>query len=219
MKRIKTVKIIISLFLGIGILLLFLSAALGGTLLLLHRDDPRVEARITATARNADTLVRYTWNGILYENVPLSAYSSSWHAGDTITLRLSPERPNKPVPQGLDWLAPGVLAFVGADFLLITGVICFVTDPWKLRGRKLRQTGRSVYAYVDSITVNRRIRVNNMCPYVIHCSTRDGQTFQSGNLWEDPSARHPVGSAVLVLVDPQNPKNYLVCEVPRQYGE
>lgn len=164
---------------------------------------------------NHRVYVNYTYNGQQYNNVRINYYSSGMYEGKDITLYCDPKNPQRVVVQGADIFAFVIFLGMGILFLCM-GIIPIVGS---VRGRakkkKVRDTGRVLYATVDEIDYNTSYTFNGRHPYVIYCSYRDDYKdieyrFKSENLWVNPEPVVEVGSMIKVYVEENNYKNYYV---------
>lgn len=154
--------------------------------------------------------VIYEAEGQVFEDVPLNFYSSSMNRGDAITVYYLPDNPGKPYSKGSMWFGPAIFSGLGIIFVIIglCGVIAGILHGTKIK--QLKESGISLSATVEEISMNLNYKMNGSHPYIISCSYTDDYSgvtyhFKSGNLWENPGNRYPVGSTVKVLV---NPKDY-----------
>jgi hypothetical protein len=78
----------------------------------------------------------------------------------------------------------------------------------------LQQNGRRIQADITSVELNTSLQVNGRNPFRIVCQWLDTtrnevHIFHSTNIWFDPSPFLP-GKTLVVLLDPANPRRYLV---------
>lgn len=159
--------------------------------------------------------VNYTYNGKQYNKVRVNFYSSSMYEGKDITLYCDPQRPERVVVQGANIFAVVILSGMGILFLC-AGIIPFIISiRVRAKKKKVRETGRTLYATVDEIGYSRNYTINGRHPYVIFCSYRDDYKditycFKSEYLWVNPEPMVTVGSTIKVYVEENNYKNYYV---------
>ena len=159
--------------------------------------------------------VNYTYNGQQYNKVRVNFYSSSMYEGKEITLYCDPQHPERVVVQGADVFAVVILSLMGVLFLCM-GIIPIVNFiRVKAKKKKVRETGRALYATVDEISYSKNYMVNGRHPYLIFCSYRDDYKdityrFRSEYLWVNPEPAVTVGSMIKVYVEVDNYKNYYV---------
>jgi Protein of unknown function (DUF3592) len=113
------------------------------------------------------------------------------------------------------WLSTLILGILGVAFL--TPRIGW--SVWqRLNDRKaawLRENGRRVQAEIESIQLNTSVQVGGRNPYRILCQWLDPvrnevHVFQSRNIWFDPADYLQGRTTLDVLIDPENPRRYLV---------
>jgi hypothetical protein len=103
--------------------------------------------------------------------------------------------------------------FAGAGFLLVGTFFSFGEIRKKMTEARLRAAGKKVTARVAGTGfINKPFSSGTL--FVIDCTWQrhDGMTFsfRSEPLEADPSSIYPVGSSIEVLIDINNPANYLV---------
>ena len=99
---------------------------------------------------------------------------------------------------------------------ILVGGVSFIKE--KKNDRKmenLRKNGKRLQARIDQITLNTNIAINEEHPYIIWCSYVDGLSgarfeFKSENIWNDVYEVCDVGSAIDVLVQPDDYLDYVV---------
>lgn len=159
--------------------------------------------------------VTYTYAGRTYGNIPLNFYSSNMYEGKEILILCDPENPEHIGTKGGVMLLCGIFSGMG---LLFTG-ISLVPIGNSLRKaslrRRLRNSGRKLYATVEEIVQNRSLSMNGRHPYVIYCTYRDDYRdtlyrFKSSNIWTNPDpVLHP-GDTIPVYVEEANYRHYFV---------
>ncbi len=140
----------------------------------------------------------------------------AYEVGDKVTLWYNPKMPDEVVLSGFDqWFLP---VFFGFFFLAFGGVgyggllFHFVRRQNHLN---LLRTGKTVDAQFVEVFVNRAFAVNGQSPLVVRCKWTDPlsqkqYTFDSENLWIDPSPYIKSGSTLTVYIEPDNPMMYYV---------
>lgn len=164
---------------------------------------------------NHHVYVSYEYNGEVFENISLNAYSGSMYEGENIILLYDPERPGKVRLKSMLYFGPILLMGMGVLFSVIGGGILTAVLCRSARRKKIRNQGKILYAIVEQIVHNESYTVNGIHPYVIYCTYRDDYRdvvyrFKSENLWSDPSALFPLGSSIEVRVDEKDYSKYYV---------
>jgi hypothetical protein len=140
----------------------------------------------------------------------------SYHVGQKVNLWYDPIRTDKVVINGFDqWFLP---VFFGFFFLAFGGVgfggLLFHYVRQQNQTRLLR-TGKAVEANFVETFINGAFQVNGKSPLVVRSKWTDPlsqkqYTFDSENLWEDPSPYIKSGSTLTVYIEPDNPMQYYV---------
>lgn len=159
--------------------------------------------------------VDYTYNGQQYGKVRINFYTSSMYEGKEITLYCDPRHPEKVVVQGANTFVFSMFIIMGIIFLCGGIIPLIISIRVRTKRKKMRETGRALYATVDEINCNTNYRFNGRHPYVILCSYRDDYKdityrFKSENLWVDPEPAVTIGSMIKVYVEEDNYANYYV---------
>lgn len=159
--------------------------------------------------------VSYTYNGREYDNVRLSFYSSNMYEGKSITLYCDPNDPGRVVAKEGNLFACITLLFMGIIFSCVGIIPTIVLICRNTKHKKIRESGKMLYATVEKIDCNTSYTVNGRHPYVIFCNYRDDYRdityrFKSENLWSNPEPAITIGSAIKVYVEENNYKNYYV---------
>ncbi|MCM1063229.1 MAG: DUF3592 domain-containing protein [Eubacterium sp.] len=159
--------------------------------------------------------VDYTYNGQQYGKVRVNFYTSSMYEGKEITLYCDSRHPERVRVQGADTFAFSMFLVMGIIFLCGGIIPLIISIRSRTKKKKVRETGRMLYATVDEIDRNTNYRFNGKNPYVIICSYRDDHKdityrFKSENLWFDSEPAVTVGSIIKVYVEENNHKNYYV---------
>ena len=141
---------------------------------------------------------------------------ASYREGESVQVLYDPDSPANASINGFVslWLLPLIFGGIGIVFCSV-GLVPFAwyrhvqrRDDW------LRANGRRIQADFDRVEVNTSLRVNGQCPWRIVCQWLDPMSnqmhvYRSHNLWYDP-ARFITGKTMEVIVDPDNPKRYVV---------
>ena len=115
---------------------------------------------------------------------------------------------------GQVWPSTVVLLVLGVAF----NVPAVASLAWRRAAARketwLRQNGQRVQADLTEVALNRALTVNGAHPYRVVCQwfnpiTNQMLVFHSANIWYDPSKFLP-GKTLDVLIDPNNPRRYLV---------
>lgn len=219
--NLETLTFLIFAIAGIGMLLL------GGYLLRQGTDaqqnGKKVSALITKVTSQRDSdgdvthtaYATYTYNNKIYSDIRLSSWSANMKKGNSITVYINPNSPYSPYVPSVDYLLSGLMFFMGTIFSLIGfGKIISALKENK-RMQKVYGNGIRIQANVDDIETDYLVSVNNMYPFVIHCSYTDSYTnetykFVSSQFWDDPEMVFPLDSEIDVIVDPDDYSNYYV---------
>ena len=112
------------------------------------------------------------------------------------------------------WFVPILFGSMGVVF----SSIGWIPFAWQRRVRRrddwLRANGQRIFADFECVELNTGVRINGQCPWRIVCQWLDPASnqvhvYRSHNLWYDP-ARYITGKTMEVMVDPANPKRYVV---------
>lgn len=178
-----------------------------------------IESIETYRKSNGDTshnvYVSYTYGGRQYKNMQVNFYNTGMYEGKEITLLCDPRNPDRVVVKGSNLFAIILLTVMGIIFSCVGIIPLIRTVRNKTRKKKVRNTGRALYATVDEIMYNTSLTLNGRHPYVIYCSYRDDYRnivyrFKSENLWVNPEPYLTAGSTIKVYVEENNYKNYYV---------
>lgn len=178
-----------------------------------------IESIETYRKSNGDTshrvYVSYTYDGRQYKNMQVNFYSAGMYEGKEIALLCDPRNPDRVVVKGSDLFTIILLTVMGIIFSCVGIISTIRTVRNKTRKKKVRNTGRALYAIVDEVAYNTSFTLNGRHPYVIYCSYRDDYRnivyrFKSENLWVNPEPYLTAGSTIKVYVEENNYKNYYV---------
>lgn len=159
-----------------------------------------------------DIYVAYRYMGRDYED-RLSFYSDLLREGDDIDLYIDPENPGQAECKMSVGLPGGIFIFLGVIFALMGGSFLFAGKLGGRKNRKLKETGRKVYAEVTGGRVCYNYTVNGRHPFKLECKYEDTATFNtylysSGYTWDDPEVY--VGQQVAVYIDQNDMGKYYV---------
>lgn len=119
--------------------------------------------------------------------VPMDYTSTSFAPGQRVTLYYRPDNPMDIQTASLPWFS-AIPGGIGLIFLLVGLGFWGPAARGDRRKNYLLENGRRVFADVESVQINYRIRMNGVCPYYVLCQYTDpsGLThaFRSGNIWD-----------------------------------
>lgn len=190
----------------------------------------QIEATITdisyigGGANNShNVFVSYEFEGQQYDHVRLNVYTPSMHEGDTITVYVDNNNPDRVV--GTE-SSPAMFFYIfggtGLVFFTIGIVFVVVIAKKKSKTKWLLENGRVIHGTVTNINVNFSVRVNGRHPRVVYCSYQDPGTgmiyqFKSRNIYEDQANCIAIGDSIDIYVDPENyAKNYVDVDKPME---
>lgn len=112
------------------------------------------------------------------------------------------------------WFGFLIVFFLGLVFAAIGLGMIFVRARGRKRAAWLHQHGRRMKTAFKGVELNNSVRVNGRSPYHIISQSPDPasntvRVFESENIWFDPS-EYIKGETIDVLVDPGNPKKYVM---------
>ena len=113
------------------------------------------------------------------------------------------------------WLFPLIFGGLGFVFFAV-GAGGFIYQRKANQQREfLLKSGQKITATVAGVNINRSLTVNGRNPFRITCQRHDTanntiHTYESENIWFDPTSFAPTGKEVTVYVDYANPKKYYV---------
>lgn len=224
MKKDYMEKIIFGIFAVVGAVFLIVSIALVMGQIHFKKNADTVSAIIDRieTRRDSDgdyhhsVYVSYEYQGEYFKGVHLNYYSAGMYEGERIELLCDRNNPNKVRSKGGEIFLMAIFGGMGLIFFLVGGIpLVGLIKKEKMR-KQLMQTGKPLYAKVESIGYNTTFTVNGRHPFVIYCLYEDPYgdvtyRFKSQNLWTDPSLQFPIGSEIKVFVDGNDYSRYCVC--------
>ena len=223
MKKGFPVNLFFGIFLAVGIGLLAGSFAMFKSTSDFKKIAEEVPAKIIRIEDYYDSddelhhrvYVTYSYNGTVYDDVPINFYSSSMFEGKEITLLCDPEHPKRLREASVVDFAGLILLIMGLAFSLVGGIPIALSIKKSVQAKQLLKSGYVLQAVVDRVEFNTSYSVNGRHPYVIYCNYRDEYKdvtylFKSDNLWTDPLPIFPPGSDIEVLVDPKDYSKYHV---------
>ncbi len=154
------------------------------------------------------------------ENITFTSSSGSnppsYSKGETVEVFYKPENPNKAKINGYFslWGATSILGGLGFVFFAIGGSMLLAGVLNKRKISYLKNFGVPILAEIQSVGINRSVRVNGRSPFRIiaqwqNPATSEIHIFNSENIWFDPSD-HIDREEVSVLIQKGNPKKYYV---------
>ncbi len=224
MKKDFTEKILFGVFAIVGAVFLIVAIAMVCVQIQFKQNADPVTAVIDRieTHRDSDgdyshsVYVSYEYQGEYFKGVHLNYYSGDMYEGKQIELLCDRNNPHKVRSKGGELLLVAIFGGMGLVFFLIGGIpLISLIKKDKMR-KQLLQTGKPLYAKVESIGYNATLTVNGRHPFVIYCLYEDPYgdvtyRFKSQNLWSDPSPQFPIGSEIKVFVDGNDYSRYCVC--------
>lgn len=112
------------------------------------------------------------------------------------------------------WFGFLIVFFLGLVFAAIGLTMIVVRTRGRKQAEWLRQHGRRMKTAYKGVELNQSLRVNGRSPYQIITQSPDPSSntvrvFESENIWFDPS-EYIKGETIDVLVDPNDPKKYVM---------
>lgn len=191
-------------------------------LYLLRSDGIRTEGEVTDVTYSdkggtSPTVSFVTDQGeTIIHNTGVFTSPPEFSVGDRVTLWYHPDNPRDLVLKGTDtWLVP----LITGIFFLIFGGIGFggLLNRYFSKKRKawLWQHGTPIDVPFTEVRYNTSLKVNGASPFVIvgqwhDKSTNKVYTFESDNIWYDPSPYVAEGRLLRVMIDPANPARYVM---------
>ena len=92
-------------------------------------------------------------------------------------------------------------------FVVIGGAMLYFSIRRMLKGKKLRENGKKLYAEIVEMVPNYNYTINGRHTYILRCEA-NGVPYE----WEYPKTRADdlVGKRVTLYVDPEKPEEYFV---------
>ncbi len=109
----------------------------------------------------------------------------------------------------LVWAVSSVLWFA-ASWILLSGPLL-----QRARMRHLKQVGVRIKTKFFNVETNFRVRMNYQYPYYVQSVGADPKSgeklmFRSEDIWFDPTSLIDKGQDIDVIIDPQNPSEYVM---------
>ena len=140
----------------------------------------------------------------------------AYRKGDVVSVRYMPEDPynariNTFFSVWLVVIIPGSLAFL---FTLIGAVLLYIVLRAILLEKRLRQSGRMISTEFQSVSQDTSVTINGRHPFRIYSQWFDPVrnevvTFKSKCISYNPE-NYIHGTSIVVRVDPDNPKKYIM---------
>lgn len=218
----KAVKIVLGVFIGVGLAMLLGAAALGIRMHTFLGSAVRTTGTVIALERSrSNGSVTYrpvvsfdTPGGPIEYRASSSSNPPSYTRGETVTIFYAADKPERAEIDGLFslWGAPLVIGLMGLVFFGIGAGLTIMTWRGQRQAISLRREGTPVQARVLGIGLRGNVSMNGRSPFQITAQWQDPATsklylFHSRNIWFDPSDYIP-GEHVTVFVDRANPKRY-----------
>lgn len=223
MKRKKSsVNFVFPLFLVIAVVLLTVGAVILNSAIRFRKNAVETRAVITdiQTHRSGDDThhsvwVEYEYDGKVYKDVRLNEYNSGMYTGKKITILVDPKNPQKASTEYGLIFAGGVLILMGVIFSCVGIIPIIVRMKRASLQKQLIAGGCSIFARVESITLNTAYTLNGRNPYVVYCTYQDEYKgvvyrFKSGNIWQNPEYFLQPGSDIRVYVNAGDYSKYYV---------
>jgi hypothetical protein len=173
----------------------------------------------SSTSRSYHPVIRYTPEGADAIEV-VSSFGSNpprYSTGDAVTVRYDPASPYRARIDGFwgTWFPVVILGGLTVLFGVPGAVLVIVYYRTQARIEWLRLHGRLVSTDFQAVVLNSAVQVNGRSPYQIvtrwkNRSTGIHHTFKSQYLFEDPTPYVEGGRAIIVRIDPNNPKRYIM---------
>lgn len=165
--------------------------------------------------RHHNVYVEYGFNGRQYRDVRLNFYNSGMYEGKEIAILCDPDNPGHIEAKGGLTFLYALLMGMGILFAVIGAIPAAVTVKNTFNEKKIRNSGRKLYAVVEEIVLNTSLSLNGQHPYLIYCIYRDEYSdkiyrFKSGSVWTNPNPVVRPGDTVPVFVDERNFRHYYV---------
>ena len=146
----------------------------------------------------------------------LGSHPAAYEVGESVNLLQDVRHPEDARLGDLQhtWMGPAALTVLGALFVALASGFMFASGMGEGKKRYLMANGSAIQTEVRGVERNERLEVNGLKPWRITSQWLDPasgkvRTFHSENLWFDPQKFLNV-KQVTVLLDPKNPKRYLM---------
>jgi hypothetical protein len=140
----------------------------------------------------------------------------SYRVGEPVTVLYNPADPSSARIKSFVqlWFGFLIVFLLGLVFAVVGFTIIIVQSRGRKRAEWLHQHGRRMKTSFKGVELNDSVRVNGRSPYQIISQSSDPasntvRVFESENIWFDPS-EYIKGETIDVLVDPKNPKKYVM---------
>jgi hypothetical protein len=140
----------------------------------------------------------------------------SHRVGEPVTVLYNPADPQSARIKSFFqlWFGFLIVCFMGLVFAAIGLSMIFVRARGRKRSEWLHRHGQRMKTSFKGVELNTSVRVNGRSPYHIISQSSDPasntvRVFESENIWFDPS-EYIKGETIDVLVDPKNPKKYVM---------
>lgn len=223
-------NLLIGIFLFVGVILLASGIAVSISNSNFKKTAEEITAQISdiETYRDSDgelqsrVYVDYTYGGNRYTKIRLNFYSSSMYVGKDITILCDPTNPANIRSESGLLITSMILLIVGAVFALFSTILIVRSAKRAAKTKRVRETGKQLYATVEQIALNQSYTVNGRHPYIIYCTYKDEYRdiiyrFKSENLWTDPGLVLKEGDSIRVYVDEKDYSKYYV-DVENMYN-
>ncbi|MDE6722823.1 MAG: DUF3592 domain-containing protein, partial [Eubacterium sp.] len=212
MKNVKPMKLLIIIFLFIGIFWTAMSAIFTSININLKNNGILTQAEIidfesyydSDHDKHTNTIVKYVVDGEEYTD-QLNAYNSAWRVGDSVDVYYDPLHPQE-VKSEMPVMMCIIFGTMGVTFIVVSIVLIIKQKSKNVKCRKLIENGISVNASIVNFYENTRISVNKRYPFIIEADYNDGSNihrFRSDNVWKNVTSSC-IGETVKVYYDPNN---------------
>ena len=218
MKNVKPMKLLIIIFLFIGIVWTTLSVAFISVNINLKNNYIQIQAEIidfetyydSDHDKHTKTIVKYIVDDQEYTD-QLNSYNSAWRVGDSVDVYYDPLHPQE-VKSEMPVVMCVIFGTMGVTFVAVSIVLIIKQKRKNTKHKNLIQNGLVINASIVNFYENTRISVNRRCPFIIEADYNDGinvHRFKSDNVWESVTSAC-IGETVKVYYDPNNMNNYYV---------
>lgn len=224
----KSLRLMFGIFLFIGLVFMVIAGFVASSSQEKVNTYIQVEGVVTDLEQSASSsdnsytyypIVEYTANdGNVYSfRSNVGSSPPSYEINEVVIVMHPPDQPQSGQINDFTslWLFPIIFGSLGFIFFAVgLGGFIYQINSNK-RKEFLLRNGQRLTANVTGVIINRSITVNGRNPFKITCQRHETssnivQTFESENIWFDPSAFAPQGKEVTVYVDYTNPKKYYV---------